>query len=175
MSINAEDATAEIEEERRLCYVGITRAQEHLTLSYAKQRMLRGETRFNMMSRFLREVPAHLTDAEEKITKRPAGATVDKSYPDKFILSGSVGESTAPIGNEARNAFYRKPYETKQFTVTKATALDYEVGDTVSHVKFGVGMVTDIVEGGRDYEVTVNFDTAGVKKLFASFAKLKKL
>lgn len=175
MSINAEDATAEIEEERRLCYVGITRAQEHLTLSYAKQRMLRGETRFNMMSRFLREVPAHLTDAEEKITKRPAGASVDKSYPDKFILSGSVGESTAPIGNEARNAFYRKPYETKQFTVTKAAALDYEVGDTVSHVKFGVGMVTAIVEGGRDYEVTVNFDTAGVKKLFASFAKLKKL
>ena len=68
-----------------------------------------------------------------------------------------------------------KAFEPKQFTVTKAAALDYEVGDTVRHMKFGLGIVTSIVEGGRDYEVTVDFETAGTKKMFASFAKLKKL
>ena len=59
--------------------------------------------------------------------------------------------------------------------MTKASSLDYEVGDTVRHIKFGVGIVKEIVEGGRDYEVTVEFDKVGVKKMFASFAKLKKI
>lgn len=63
----------------------------------------------------------------------------------------------------------------KDFTVTKASSLDYGVGDTVRHVKFGVGIVKNITEGGRDYEVTVDFDKVGVKKMFAGFAKLKKI
>lgn len=63
----------------------------------------------------------------------------------------------------------------KQFEVKKADGLDYTVGDTVKHIKFGTGVVTAIVEGGRDYEVTVNFDKVGIKKMFASFAKLKKI
>ena len=58
--------------------------------------------------------------------------------------------------------------------MTKAATLDYEVGDTVRHIKFGVGIVKDIVDGGRDYEVTVDFDKVGIKKMFAGFAKLKK-
>ena len=66
-------------------------------------------------------------------------------------------------------------YKPREFKVTKSGSLDYEVGDTVRHIKFGVGIVKEIVEGGRDYEVTVEFDKVGVKKMFASFAKLKKI
>ena len=63
----------------------------------------------------------------------------------------------------------------KQYTVKKQEKLEYTVGDTVKHMKFGVGQVIDITDGGRDYEVTVDFITAGTKKMFASFAKLKKV
>ena len=66
-------------------------------------------------------------------------------------------------------------FQPREFKVTKADSLDYGVGDTVRHVKFGVGIVKNIVEGGRDYEVTVDFDKVGIKKMFASFAKLKKI
>ena len=67
-------------------------------------------------------------------------------------------------------------YKPREFKVTKANSLDYEVGDTVRHIKFGVGIVKEIVgKGGRDCEVTVEFDKVGVKKMFASFAKLKKI
>lgn len=70
-------------------------------------------------------------------------------------------------------AFETKTFKPREFKVTKAAALDYEVGDTVRHIKFGVGIVKDIVDGGRDYEVTVDFDKVGIKKMFAGFAKLK--
>ena len=72
-------------------------------------------------------------------------------------------------------AFQAKAFQPKSFQVKKAESLDYGVGDTVRHVKFGVGIVKDIVEGGRDYEVTVDFDRAGTKTMFAGFAKLKKI
>ena len=77
--------------------------------------------------------------------------------------------------DQAREAFHARSYETRQFEVKKADGLDYAVGDTVKHVKFGVGIVQNITEGGRDYEVTVDFERCGVKKMFASFAKLQKL
>ena len=63
----------------------------------------------------------------------------------------------------------------KQFEVKKSQGLSYDVGDTVRHIKFGTGVVTAITEGGRDFEVTVDFEKAGVKKMFASFAKLQKV
>ena len=74
-----------------------------------------------------------------------------------------------------REAFRAKAFQPRQFTVKKAEKLDYQVGDTVRHMKFGVGTVKQIVEGGKDYEVTVEFEQVGVKKMFASFAKLKKI
>ena len=82
---------------------------------------------------------------------------------------------------QAKQAFRAKPMAAtnysapKNFGTAAKAALDYVAGDRVSHMKFGEGTVTQIVEGGRDYEVTVDFDTAGTKKMFASFAKLKKL
>lgn len=155
MTITSDDPT-EIEEERRLCYVGITRAREHLTLTCVKQRMIRGETQYNKVSRFIKEIPKFLVDlevTEDKINEMP------KSY----------------LYQQAKNSFQTKVFEPKMFQVKKAEGLSYGIGDTVKHIKFGTGVVTTIVEGGKDYEVTVAFETVGVKKMFASFAKLKKV
>ena len=153
----------DMEEERRLCYVGITRAMQHLTLTCARQRMIRGEVQYNKMSRFVKEIPRELISLE-----RERGEIEDRKPKMDIPTRGSVYAAM-------KQAFREKPQQAKTFSAQKATKLDYEIGDTVRHIKFGVGIVTDIVDGGRDYEVTVNFDQAGTKKMFASFAKLKKL
>lgn len=159
MSIISDDRS-DLEEERRLCYVGITRAMEDLTLTSARQRMLRGEVQYNKVSRFVREIPRELVDlgqeAQEKKKKIEEMIQADRNLA------------------KMKMAFETKTFKPREFKVTKAAALDYEVGDTVRHIKFGVGIVKDIVDGGRDYEVTVDFDKVGIKKMFAGFAKLKK-
>ena len=160
MSIISDDRS-DLEEERRLCYVGITRAMENLTLTSARQRMLRGEVQYNKVSRFVREIPRELVDlgqeAQEKKKKIEEMIQADRNLA------------------KMKMAFETKTFKPREFKVTKAAALDYEVGDTVRHIKFGVGIVKDIVDGGRDYEVTVDFDKVGIKKMFAGFAKLKKI
>ena len=157
MTITSDDPT-EIEEERRLCYVGITRAMRDLTLTCAQQRMIRGETQYNKVSRFIKEIPRELVElGREFKEKKP----MDIPMPTSF--------------RQMKQAFKQPAFVPKQFEVKKADGLDYTVGDTVKHIKFGTGVVTAIAEGGRDYEVTVNFDKVGVKKMFASFAKLKKV
>ena len=160
MTITADDPE-EIEEERRLCYVGITRAKEHLTLTCAKRRMVRGETQYNKMSRFLKEIPMELLATGIKFEKEEK----EEEKPQPW--------------QQARQSFRSKPFTApkpvQQFKVAGGKGPGYDVGDRVSHVKFGEGIVTSIVEGGRDYEVTVEFDTAGTKKMFAVFAKLQKI
>ena len=157
MTITSDDPT-EIEEERRLCYVGITRAMKDLTLTCAQQRMIRGETQYNKVSRFIKEIPRELVElGREFQEKKP----MDIPMPTSF--------------RQMKQAFKQPAFVPKQFEVKKADGLDYTVGDTVKHIKFGTGVVTAIVEGGRDYEVTVNFDKVGIKKMFASFATLKKI
>lgn len=160
MCIFSDDPT-DMEEERRLCYVGITRAMKELTLTSARQRLVRGETQYNKVSRFVREIPRELVEF---------GTTIQEHKP-------SMQETPSPKNSymQMRQTFRAKPFEAQTFKVTKAASLDYGVGDTVRHIKFGVGIVRDIVEGGRDYEVTVDFDKVGVKKMFAGFAKLKKI
>ena len=162
-AICAENPTAEIEEERRLAYVGITRAKERLSISCARMRMIRGETQYNKVSRFVKEIPRELL----------AGTIQKEKMPD--IPKPSM---------MAKNAFSAKPMALRRTGVPEARnfgnstmkkSLDYAVGDTVSHMKFGTGVVKQIIDGGRDYEVTVDFSGVGVKKMFASFAKLKKL
>ena len=152
---------SELEEERRLCYVGITRAMKELTMTSAQQRMVRGETQYNHVSRFVREIPRELVDL---------GHTVQEHKP-------KIPETKSPLNSylQMKKSFHTKAFQPQNFKVTKADSLDYGVGDTVRHIKFGVGIVKDIVEGGRDYEVTVDFDKVGVKKMFAAFAKLKKI
>ncbi|MDD5798821.1 MAG: DNA helicase PcrA [Clostridiaceae bacterium] len=159
MSIAADDPTEEIEEERRLCYVGITRAMKELTITCARCRMVRGETQYNNVSRFVREIPSELL--------------ARKSVMPRESKKPEVPQNTSY--QKAKEAFRTKTFDPQQFKVVKADKLDYTVGDQVSHVKFGKGTVLEITEGGRDYEVKVDFERFGVKKMFASFAKLKKV
>ena len=155
MTIVSEDPT-DLEEERRLCYVGITRAMRQLTITSARSRMIRGETQYNKVSRFIQEIPRELVQVGSMIKPKVQ----------------ELPKQTAYI--QAKQAFQAKAFEPKQYKVTKADKLEYGVGDRVKHIKFGAGTVENIVEGGKDYEVTVNFDRAGVKKMFAAFAKLKR-
>ena len=150
------DDPDEIEEERRLCYVGITRAEKRLTLTYAKSRMVRGSTQYNKVSRFVREITPTLFYKGRMPEKEKVDTRIQR--PADFAR-----KQTAPAALS-----YGKAFEVK-----KSSALDYTVGDTVRHIKFGTGIVINIVDGGKDYEVTVDFEKSGIKKMFASFAKLK--
>lgn len=155
MTIMSEDEE-EMEEERRLCYVGITRAKDKLFLSAAQRRMMQGRTQFNKVSRFVDEIPKELLKLDQ-------GINLKDKRPEKALFSSN------------RNQKFRKPYQAKSFSSTQIESLSYHVGDYVKHMKFGCGKVTEIVSGGRDFEVTVDFEKCGVKKMFASFAKLKKV
>ena len=164
MSIVADNPQEEIEEERRLCYVGITRAKKELTLTAARQRMLRGEVQYNMISRFVKEIPGeYLENKTESPGQRAKEAKEQRINQRRQAML------------EARKSLRAKPIQSKMVAATKASHLDYSVGDRVKHIRFGEGTVLEIIEGAKDYEVRVNFDTAGVKKLFASFAKLQKV
>lgn len=160
MTITADDPE-ELEEERRLCYVGITRAEKELTMTCARRRMVRGETQYNKMSRFLKEVPMELLST---------GAVFQKEKEEELKKAAYV---------QAREAFRAKAFTavkpTQSFGTPKGGKLDYGVGDRVRHIKFGEGTVLAVVEGGRDYEVTVDFDGPGTKKMFAAFARLQKI
>ncbi|MDD3142278.1 MAG: 3'-5' exonuclease, partial [Lachnospiraceae bacterium] len=160
MCITADDPT-EIEEERRLCYVGITRAREELVLTCAKRRMVHGETQYNKMSRFLKEIPMYLLSSGKLIEKEEQETPSQNAYV------------------QAKQSFKAKafatPKPTQQFAVQNTNGPGYEVGDQVRHKKFGEGTVITITAGGRDYEVSVDFKEYGIKKMFATFAKLEKL
>ena len=169
MTVTADDPD-ELEEERRLCYVGITRAQSELTMTCARRRMVRGETQYNKMSRFLKEVPLELISTGNKFSGNGKSLTdhADHEEPERKTDY-----------QMARQAFKTKAFaavqQGKSFGKPAGGKLEYGVGDRVRHIKFGEGTVLSIVEGGRDYEVTVNFDGPGTKKMFAAFAKLQKI
>ena len=197
MSITSDDPS-DMEEERRLCYVGITRAMDELTITCARQRMIRGETQYNTPSRFVKEIPAELMDMKvpgvklrmfDRVDPANEGYTkevfVRKPYSGAASLAASKPVAASPA---ARNS-YAKPFiasaERKAASVKPAISLgkdisvtgnlEYGVGDTVRHIKFGEGVVKSIEKGTRDYEVTVDFKGFGIKKMFAGFAKLKKI
>ncbi|MCD8365081.1 MAG: DNA helicase PcrA [Clostridiales bacterium] len=204
MSITSGDPM-DLEEERRICYVGITRAKEHLTITGARMRMTRGETQYNKISRFVKEIPETLLEGDVRTGRREpkrreadagygmkscgvrsetgenAGASYGVPSPADFTRGGNNAAAPVSSRNNAAAPLRGKknPYSapvTRQFgSAQKLTSLDYSEGDRVRHMKFGEGTVTKIVSGGRDFEVSVDFDQYGVKKMFASFAKLKKL
>ena len=159
MTITADDPE-EVEEERRLCYVGITRAKKELTMTSARRRMIRGETQYNKLSRFMKEIPMDMLSTGKLIED-------DNDRPKENAYF------------QAKQTFKTKAYApvkpVQQFKVQSGEGPGYDVGDRVRHVKFGDGLVTNITAGGRDYEVTVQFDSVGVKKMFATFAKLQKI
>ena len=199
MSIMADDED-ELEEERRLCYVAITRAMKHLTISYAKRRMLRGETQYNIVSRFVKEIPPMIVNSKNVTDRVAAGYEKKPSFAGFGGYEGSLnrggleymgdsenyGGSRSYAASQRQSAYktmakkpaYGNPSKTpgfgKQFVVTKAE-IDYKTGDRVKHIKFGEGTVLEIEDGARDYQVTVQFDKVGRKVMMASFAKLKKL
>ncbi len=198
MSIMSGD-NEELEEERRLCYVAITRAMKKLTISYAKKRMVRGEMQYNIVSRFVKEVPPMIVNSKNITDRVAAGYEKKPSFSGFGGYEGSVnmggsgymgsenyGGARSYAASQRKNAYKAmaakpaygnpssKPGFGKEFVVTKAE-IDYTVGDRVKHMKFGEGTVLGIEDGPRDYQVTVNFDTAGQKVMMASFAKLKKM
>lgn len=212
MSIVDEDPTA-IEEERRLAYVGITRARNILTISCARSRMVRGEMQYNPVSRFVREIDEQLLD-NKPLKNRPRDfdlyeegspqrmsfkskpfTTESASFGAKSFSTESVSSISSGLGaTRPQNAVYAKPraavrprktdLENQPFITKGVSALQkgapsseslsYGVGDRVRHIKYGVGTVAAIEKGPRDYQVTVQFDGAGQKVMYAAFAKLKK-
>lgn len=193
MALNSDDPDA-LEEERRLCYVGITRAMKKLYLSAARERMMHGNRTCSDVSRFIREIPPLLFEHEadmRNIAKRREYESIgrynrDGSYADNYdggtkLRSTSSGREYGqknPYSSYSRQKTYgqptSKPSFGKQFVVNSSGKPDYEVGDRVRHIKFGVGTVEGLEKGEKDYEVTVNFDRCGIRKMYASFAKLKK-
>lgn len=175
MSITSDHAQEEVEEERRLAYVGITRAKEHLMLTCAKQRMVHGRTQYNRLSRFIEEIPqeylqSKLSSAGHKRQPPTLKQKALEQFRAKPTILSEPGYSTpapeavneqmsADTGGQSSESFKER--------------LGYDVGDFVEHRKFGKGTVEKIVPGGRDFEVTVRFEQAGIKKMFAGFAKLK--
>ncbi|MBQ6857535.1 MAG: UvrD-helicase domain-containing protein [Lachnospiraceae bacterium] len=168
----SEDAEA-IEEERRLCYVGITRAERELMCTAARQRMIKGETRYEKPSRFLDEIPGEYVEREQQENSIYARHRAVSDYEDSDLPWNNRPSGISLFGKKPEVG--RKPDFGKAFTVQKASSLDYCEGDRVRHIKFGVGTVKNIVDGGKDFEVTVEFDSVGVRKMFASFAKLQKI
>ncbi len=164
------DDRADLEEERRLAYVGITRAKERLVLTGSRRRMVNGETRFAKVSRFVDEIPPELIEKEQKNTYERRNEHAKPTEPSWKQRQGQLGVSK--FGMKSTPAV---PAFGKAFTVEKAGSLDYGQGDRVRHIKFGEGTVVSVQDGGRDFEVKVNFDKVGEKKMFASFAKLQKV
>lgn len=167
MSISTGDES-DIEEERRLCYVGITRAKETLIMSAARMRTVRGETQMNRTSRFVREIPKELLAESAQMLKKNSEYS---SITGKDHMELPIRKR----GQVAFNSYQREAISNTIFDKKTDSAPDYTVGDRVRHIKFGEGTVADMINGGRDYEVTVDFDTAGRKKMFAGFAKLVKI
>ena len=188
MSITSDNSQAEIEEERRLAYVGITRAKKNLTITSARVRMVRGQTQYGKVSRFVREIPPELLSREiyepkpkEESIEQSAFQKARKAFRTVPSYGGSgygkeVGEGYGSTfhSSKATKPVYTKVENQRDFGSAGGT-LSYQVGDGVRHMKGGDGEVRASVSGGRDYEVTVDFDKAGTKKMFASFAKLKKV
>ena len=161
------DDPSELEEERRLCYVGITRAMKKLTLTSANQRMRNGEMNFNRPSRFINEIPRHLVKQTYGAVLKPE----TESKPNEFSRT-----KASLYTKDHKNPFANNPYIQKGMgSASPAGAPDYQVGDRVSHTKFGQGIVRSLTKLTNDYEVVIEFDGFGQRKLRSSFAKLTKL
>ena len=150
----------ELEEERRLAYVGITRAREKLYLVNARQRMLYGTTNRNMPSRFLREIPEQVTE----------DVTVQS-------FRSHAGFTGAKVGQQTQKSSYAHKFGGAKTAkaAPAATGVTYAVGDTVRHKTFGTGVVLSTQPMGNDTLLEVAFDRAGTKKLMANFARMEKV
>ena len=168
----------EIEEERRLAYVGITRAMEDLTFTYAKARMLRGEVQYNAISRFVREVPVSIMDNTLPKTARVEESFVESVFdprPKAVLKKPVTAQAPKPFIAQGIGSLNRIAGISRGSDMVSDTQIDYTVGDRVRHMKYGEGEVISIDREPRDYKVCVKFDEAGQKIMYASFAKLKRV
>ncbi len=185
---------SDLEEERRLAYVGITRAMDELILTCARTRMIRGETQYNAVSRFVQEIPQELLDGgtAPKRRKTESSWTRDRGLdgrdsfgaeasgqsfgrPKAIVRPTSTAKADKPFIAQGIGSLNRLAGISKGVPYCRPEELSYAVGDRVSHVKYGEGSVLGIEKEPRDYKVTVSFDKAGQKIMYASFAKLKRL
>lgn len=163
----------DLEEERRLAYVGITRAKKKLYLISSQQRMLYGQTSRNMPSRFLREIPSSVIDDQSVVARRSTGFTT----PRTAYANASRNE----LGHSAHNkigSYTQSSSSAHKFgqagNAAQKNNIDFKVGDTVCHKSFGTGTVLTITPMGGDMLLEVAFDKAGTKKMMANYARLEK-
>jgi len=171
-SRSAEDED-ELEEERRLCYVGITRARERLFLTSAARRRVFGEYQSTEPSRFIDEIPANLIERKEPAWSGGSFAGAGRmSYPRTFdTRPNPYGRRYGSGSGKARD---REETTTYDYASEDQSAMGgMRKGMRVRHQQFGLGTVTDIEEQGDDFKVTVRFNTAGLKKLLAKYARLE--
>ncbi len=195
LSIDSDDPDA-VEEERRLCYVAITRAMTKLYLSAAGQRMLHGSTNMNDVSRFIKEIPKHYLEYVEKGAGafsfgRQSGGTFAAGASSGTISNVGYGRPKMAQNDYSRNNPYSRfmggtgslpnggnpsanPGFGKAFPMDGMTS-NYSVGEVVKHLKFGKGVVTSVIPAGSDQEITVDFERVGEKRMFASLVKMKKM
>ena len=184
----------ELEEERRLCYVGITRAKEHLFLTCSKQRTIFGSTSCNQVSRFLREIPSDLLDGYDEALgeKQESNSNIfgDSKYSWTYGSKDSGNIKTYKIDkNEPKvaaassstnnNGFMFRTAEsflnnlTKKSSGTNVDLSKYKEGVRIYHKKFGEGVISNVEPEGDDLKVDIQFDKVGHKRLMAKFAKLE--
>ena len=182
MSVSSGDPE-DIEEERRLAYVGMTRAEKELIITCAKARMLRGETQFNPVSRFVTEIPSEYVEGYIPKRRKPSYDDYDEGYSRKSYSYQTIEKNPVRRADEkvtpvkavfSKDSFASLGIRKGVGTASAPAEVDYGIGDRVRHFKFGAGTVTNIVKEPRDYKVTVDFDAHGTKVMYASFAKLVK-
>ena len=177
----------ELEEERRLCYVGITRAREKLFMTCSKQRTIFGSTSFNNVSRFLKEIPESMLDGYEELEQTNNNQFEDSRYewsygssrnsgffnnPVTSYKSNTIGQKTAAssYGFKSAESFLANLNKPKGNNVDLSV---YKSGVTVYHKKFGEGIISKVEAEGDDLKVDIDFEKAGHKRLMAKFAGLE--
>lgn len=163
----------DLEEERRLAYVGITRAKKKLYLISSQQRMLYGQTSRNMPSRFLREIPSSVIDDQSVVARRSTGFTTPRTAYANASRNEHGYSSHNKIGSYTQSSNSAHKFG-QAGNAAQKNNIDFKVGDTVSHKSFGTGTVLTVTPMGGDMLLEVAFDKAGTKKMMANYARLEK-
>ena len=163
----------DLEEERRLAYVGITRAKKKLYLISSQQRMLYGQTSRNMPSRFLREIPSSVIDDQSVMARRSTGFTTPRTAYANASRNELGHSSHNKIGSYTQSSSSAHKFG-QAGNAAQKNNIDFKVGDTVCHKSFGTGTVLTVTPMGGDMLLEVAFDKAGTKKMMANYARLEK-
>lgn len=163
----------DLEEERRLAYVGITRAKKKLYLISSQQRMLYGQTSRNMPSRFLREIPSSVIDDQSVVARRSTGFTTPRTAYANASRNELGRSSHNKIGSYTQSSSSAHKFG-QAGNAAQKNNIDFKVGDTVCHKSFGTGTVLTVTPMGGDMLLEVAFDKAGTKKMMANYARLEK-